>query len=180
MAKKQYERLQGKDFADVKEKYSLDRIVITDNGHLKGYYVRQEGFYKEDTGHDRTVTHYLNDDEVKDVKNDKAKYHDLVEKGFDTMIAKIDKQLTSLEKYVSRGPRSDELKNSASERISNFKNDKENLVERKDKLLKLIDKKVDFEGKEIEKVDIEKEKTEKSGRGKKTEKVDYDFEKPQF
>ena len=173
MAKKQYERLQGRDFSDVKDKYSLDRIVITDNGHLKGYYVRQEGFYKEDTGHDRTVTHYLNDDEVKDVKNDKKKYHDLVEKGFDTMINKIDKQLTSLEKYVSRGPRSDELKNSASERIENFKNDKENLVERKNKLLKLIDKKVDFEGKEIEKVDIG-EKTKNSHNEKKTENVDYD------
>lgn len=165
-----YERLQGKAFTDVKNKYTLDKIVVTDNGHLKGYYLINDGVSKEDVkGHDKIISHYLSDFEVKGVKSDTKQYHEFVEKGFNMLIERVDVKINKLEKYIS-GLKREETIQTRTYELDDLKEERSRLQERQGKLLTMIDLEIKFEGRKVGSMKLDKSLVEKIERLQKENK----------
>lgn len=175
-----YERLQGKEFVAVKDKYTLDKIVVTDNGHLKGYYLMNDGVTKKDVhGHDKIISHYLSDFEVKGVKSDTKQYHEFVEKGFNMLIERVDVKINKLEKYIS-GLKKEETIQIRTYELDDLKEERSRLQERQGKLLTMIDLEIKFEGRKVGSMKLDKSLVEKiESLQKENKELKDKAEKPQ-
>lgn len=79
-----FQRLQGQEWQVVKHCYKLKLILISNEGHIRGEYVKISPCPCR-----YNVSHYLNDGEVKVLKSNLDLYNEVYNKG----LQKLEKQL---------------------------------------------------------------------------------------
>ena len=91
-----FQRLQGKEWQKVKDFYKLKLVFIKDSGHIRGEYVKIEN--SKPVGYRYNVSHYLNDDEVTELKSNQELFDIVLLKGLEKLVKRANKHKNREEK----------------------------------------------------------------------------------